>query len=66
MAYQEVTKTSYGSRLGSSLKGIVSGLLLLVIATIKTVLDLLSSLLMTKDVFTNGMNTLSKSKPLEL
>jgi hypothetical protein len=34
MAYQEVTKTSYGSRLGSSLKGIVSGLLLFVIATI--------------------------------
>lgn len=33
MAYQEVTKTSYGSRLGSSLKGIVSGLLLFVAAT---------------------------------
>ena len=33
MAYQEVTKTSYGSRLGGSLKGIVSGLLLFVAAT---------------------------------
>ena len=33
MAYQEVTKTSYGSRLGRSLKGIVSGLLLFVAAT---------------------------------
>ena len=34
MAYQEVTKTSYGSRLGGSLKGIGSGLLLLVLATV--------------------------------
>ena len=34
MAYQEVTKTSYGSRLGNSLKGIVSGLLLFVAATV--------------------------------
>ena len=34
MAYQEVTKTSYGSRLGSSLKGIGSGLLLFVLATV--------------------------------
>ena len=33
MAYQEVTKTSYGSRLGNSLKGIGSGLLLFVLAT---------------------------------
>jgi len=33
MAYQEVTKTSYGSRLGGSLKGIVSGLLFFVLAT---------------------------------
>lgn len=33
MAYQEVTKTSYGSRLGSSLKGIFTGLLLFVAAT---------------------------------
>ena len=33
MAYQEVTKTSYGSRLGSSLKGIVTGLLLFVAAS---------------------------------
>ena len=34
MAYQEVTKTSYGSRLGSSFKGIGSGLLLFVLATV--------------------------------
>lgn len=34
MAYQEVTKTSYGSRLGGSLKGIGSGLLLFVLATV--------------------------------
>lgn len=34
MAYQEVTKTSYGSRLGNSLKGIGSGLLLFVLATV--------------------------------
>ena len=33
MAYQEVTKTSYGSRLGSSLKGILTGLVLFVAAT---------------------------------
>ena len=33
MAYQEVTRTSYGSRLGSSLKGIFTGLLLFVAAT---------------------------------
>ncbi|NLZ19388.1 MAG: hypothetical protein GXY24_03860 [Bacteroidales bacterium] len=33
MAYQEVTKTSYGNRLGGSLKGIVSGLLFFVLAT---------------------------------
>ena len=33
MAYQEVTKTSYGSRLGGSLKGIVTGLLLFIAAT---------------------------------
>ena len=33
MAYQEVTKTSYGSRLGNSLKGIVTGLVLFVAAT---------------------------------
>ena len=34
MAYQEVTKTSYGSRLGNSFKGIGSGLLLFVLATV--------------------------------
>jgi hypothetical protein len=34
MAYQEVTKTSYGSRLGNSLKGIVTGLVLFVAATV--------------------------------
>ncbi|MBP5626049.1 MAG: TMEM43 family protein [Bacteroidales bacterium] len=34
MAYQEVTKTSYGSRLGSSLKGIVTGLALFVAASV--------------------------------
>ena len=34
MAYQEVTKTSYGTRLGNSLKGIVSGLVLFVAATV--------------------------------
>lgn len=33
MAYQEVTKTSYGSRLGGSLKGILSGLVLFIAAT---------------------------------
>lgn len=33
MAYQEVTKTSYGSRLGSSLRGIITGLILFVAAT---------------------------------
>ena len=33
MAYQEVTKTSYGSRLGNSLRGIVTGLVLFVAAT---------------------------------
>ena len=34
MAYQEVTKTSYGSRLGNSLKGILVGLALFVAATV--------------------------------
>ena len=34
MAYQEVTKTSYGSRLGNSLKGILTGLVLLVAAIV--------------------------------
>ncbi len=34
MAYQEVTKTSYGTRLGNSLKGIVTGLVLFVAATV--------------------------------
>jgi hypothetical protein len=34
MAYQEVTKTSYGSRLGNSLKGILVGLVLFVAATV--------------------------------
>lgn len=34
MAYQEVTKTSYGSRLGNSLKGILTGLVLFVAATV--------------------------------
>ncbi len=34
MAYQEVTKTSYGSRLGSSLKGILTGLALFVAASV--------------------------------
>ena len=34
MAYQEVTKTSYGARLGNSLKGILVGLALFVGATI--------------------------------
>ena len=34
MAYQEVTKTSYGSRLGSTFKGIGTGLLLFVLATV--------------------------------
>lgn len=34
MAYQEVTKTSYGSRLGGSLRGILSGLVLFVAATV--------------------------------
>lgn len=33
MAYQEVTKTSYGSQLGGSLRGIVTGLILFVAAT---------------------------------
>ena len=33
MAYQEVTKTSYGARLGNSLKGILVGLVLFVAAT---------------------------------
>lgn len=33
MAYQEVTKTSYGSRLGNSLKGILTGLALLIAAS---------------------------------
>ena len=33
MAYQEVTKTSYGSRLGNSLRGIITGLILFVAAT---------------------------------
>lgn len=33
MAYQEVTKTSYGKRLGSSLRGIITGLVLFVAAT---------------------------------
>lgn len=34
MAYQEVTKTSYGSRLGGSLQGILTGLVLLVAAIV--------------------------------
>ena len=34
MAYQEVTRTSYGKRLGNSLGGIGSGFLLIVLATI--------------------------------
>ena len=34
MAYQEVTKTSYGSRLGNSLKGILTGLALFVAASV--------------------------------
>ena len=34
MAYQEVTKTSYGSRLGNSLKGILVGLALFFAATV--------------------------------
>jgi ABC-type Fe3+-siderophore transport system permease subunit len=34
MAYQEVTKTSYGTRLGNSLKGIISGLVLFIAATV--------------------------------
>jgi len=34
MAYQEVTKTSYGTRLGNSLKGILTGLVLFVAATV--------------------------------
>ena len=34
MAYQEVTKTSYGSRLGNSFKGIGTGLILFVAATV--------------------------------
>ena len=33
MAYQEVTKTSYGSRLGNSLKGILTGLALFIAAS---------------------------------
>ena len=33
MAYQEVTKTSYGSRLGNSLKGIGTGIVLFIAAT---------------------------------
>lgn len=33
MAYQEVTKTSYGQRLGNSARGIVTGLVLFVAAT---------------------------------
>ena len=34
MAYQEVTKTSYGSRLGNSLRNILGGLVLFVAATV--------------------------------